>query len=222
MTKVLGPGRLLPLLCALIVLFLLYPWMVELGHVRFFRFVFIGVLALAAYSVGGTPRHLWKAIALGVPAALGQLAAFARPDGIAPLISTLLGLLFLAFITAVVFQSVVAKGRVTNDKIAGAISVYLLLGLLWALLYGIVATLDPDAFRVPADIAFQPNATGGEYAFIYYSFVTLTALGYGEITPATPWGQSLAWMEAVTGQLFIAILVARLVALHILHADRDP
>ncbi|MCP4200869.1 MAG: two pore domain potassium channel family protein [bacterium] len=215
--RLLAPGKLLPLLISLVALFVLYPIMVELERVRFFRFGMVMVLILAVYSIGGSRWHLWAAALLGAPAGVAQIAAFAEPQGSAPLVATMLGLAFLIFTTVVVFTSVLRSGPVTGDKIAGAIAVYLLLGLIWALLYGLVAIIDPASFRLPADLVFDTGIPGSEYAFIYYSFVTLTTLGYGEISPANHWSQTFAWMEAVTGQLFLAILIARMVGLHIAH-----
>ncbi len=213
-------GRHLPLLLALSALFLLYPLMVELGHLRFFRFVFVMVLVFAGYSLGGEKKHLWIAVALGGPAAIGQLVAFAAPGGKAPVVATVLALLFMAYTTAVVMRSVLEPGRVTGDKIAGAISAYLLLGLLWAIAGGLLELLVPGSFNSPAAIDLDSGAAA-EYAFIYYSFTTLTTLGYGDITPANPWSETLAWTEAVVGQLFIAILIARLVGLHIYHSTTE-
>ncbi len=215
------PGSLFPLLIALVALFLLYPLMIELGGMQYFRFGFVLVLALAAYSVGRSRKHLWTAILLGVPAAVGQLVVYARPEGRTPLVALVIAFVFLAYTTVVVFCSVVRAGRVTADKIAGAVSVYLLLGLLWALLYALVSMLDPGAFRLPPGLVLEPGTSGGEYAFIYYSFVTLTTLGYGEISPTSHWSQAFAWMEAVTGQLFLAILIARLVGLHLADGARQ-
>ena len=249
MTRLLlAPGRRLPLLLALVALFLLYPLAVELDRLRLFRFVFVGVLALATYSLGGRRKHLVTALVLGVPAALGQVVAYVLPEvmgtGVAGVLcavlegraraegvncmtveaslvaETVLAFVFTSYVTAVVMRSVLAAGPVTSDKIAGAISAYLLLGLVWAIAFGMLELLVPGSFRTPQGMVFEPG-NRAEYAFIYYSFVTLTTLGYGEITPANPWGQTLAWTEAVVGQLFLAILIARLVALHIQHSRPD-
>lgn len=209
-------GRHFPFLISLAVLFLLYPVMVELDIVRLFRLAFALVLVSAVYTLGGTRRHLITALALGVPAMLAQLVVYTFPGRLTLVVGTIFGLAFLGYTTVVILGSVLRPGRVTGDKIAGAIAVYLLLGLLWALLYGVIAAAQPGAFRAPEDLRLgEALGTGAEYAFIYYSFVTLTTLGYGEISPALPLSRSFAWMEAVTGQLFLAILIARLVALHI-------
>jgi hypothetical protein len=117
----------------------------------------------------------------------------------------------------VILRSVLEAGPVTGDRIAGAVVVYLLLGLVWMLIYALIAILHPDGFRLPGDLVDQLGE-GGEFTFLFFSFVTLTTLGYGDITPLTPAGQTAAWLEAATGQLYLTILVARLVALHIAHS----
>lgn len=214
--RLLSPGKHLPLLLALVALFLLYPAMVEGSRLRLFRFGFAGVLVLSVYSLGRRRRQLWTAALLGLPAVAGQLVAYAVPDsGLLPMVAASLGLLFLAYTTVVVSRSVLAVGPVTGDKIAGAVSVYLLLGLIWAFLYGLLAMAAPASFRWPDDLAGEPGHGQGESAFIYFSFATLSTLGYGDISPASHWSQTFAWMEAVTGQLFLAILIARLVGLQV-------
>ena len=220
MNRLFAPGRHFPLLIALGALFLLYPLMVELERLRLFRFGFVLVLALAAYSLGGHRKHLWTALLLGAPAAGGQVAAFVAPDGLAPLVATLFALLFMVYTLAVVMGSVLARGPVTRDKLAGAISAYLLLGLVFAIAGGLVEMFVPGSFRTPDDLTLSPGGVT-EFAFIYFSFTTLTTLGYGDITPANHWSQTVAWVEAVVGQLFLAILIARLVGLHIYHSTSD-
>jgi hypothetical protein len=112
----------------------------------------------------------------------------------------------------VILMLVVRRGPVTRQRIEGAIAVYVLLGLTWAQAYELLALLDPGAFA---------GAVGGQTSpsWVYYSFVTLTTMGYGDITPLNPVARSLAILEALTGQLYLAILVARLVSLE-LHSRR--
>ena len=91
----------------------------------------------------------------------------------------------------------------------GAGAVYLLLGLTWASAYELLHILRPEVWTGAASEAPVSQT------WIYYSFVTLTTMGYGDITPVHPVARSLAILEAVTGQLYLAITLARLVALHI-------
>lgn len=125
---------------------------------------------------------------------------------------------FLALAAGAILYDVVGESRVTLDKIFGAICVYLLIAFVWWLLYGIALLLDPLAFRTalpPVDLTHQL----AELA--YFSCVTLTTLGYGDVVPISPAARALASVEALIGQLYLTVLVARLVSLHIAHGTRD-
>jgi hypothetical protein len=100
-------------------------------------------------------------------------------------------------------------GPVNVHRIQGAVAAYLLFGLTWAAAYQLVAALAPGAFA-----SAQPLAVQDPRVWTYYSFVTLTTMGYGDVTPVHPAARSLALMEALTGQLYPAVLLARLVSLH--------
>jgi hypothetical protein len=110
------------------------------------------------------------------------------------------------FLTVVLVQTLRA-GPVTFHRIQGSIAAYLLLGVLWAHAYALLHSLRADAF------SGVRSAADGPRAFLYYSFVTLTTVGYGDVLPVHPAARSLAMLEAVTGPLYLAILVARLVSL---------
>ncbi len=204
------------LLLSLIVLFVLYPISVELGVVHFYRLVFVVVLILASISLGTTKGHRRLGVGLGVPAIVLQVVAFSAPSRVSLLIAAIATLLFIGFVIVIVYRTVMASGRVTVDKLASAVNVYLLLGLAWAIVYGVIASFDYTAFAGNA-IDFQTLeeyvSFGAEFVFIYFSFVTLTTLGYGDILPMTSVAQTAAWMEAVVGQLFVAVTLARLVGM---------
>ena len=212
--------RYVPLLIALLLGLAIYPIAVEAGLARWFRLGLMLMLAVSAYAVSGRPRVLITALTLGLPAIVAQAGAVALPGRTSLLIAACFAFLFLAFVTLVIFGSVLSPGKVTRDKIAGAISVYLLLGMVWALLYIALAIARPGSFHLPEAVALGLGG-GSEHSFFYFSFTTLTTLGYGDITPASPVSQTLAWLEAVVGQLYLAILVARLVGLHIVHSGQD-
>jgi hypothetical protein len=204
------------LLFSLIVLFVLYPIMVELGAVRFYRLAFVIELILASVGLAATKANRRKAVVLGIPAILLQIVAFSSPTRFSLLIAAIATLLFIGFVIAIVYGAVMARGRVTVDKLAAAVNVYLLLGLAWAIVYGVIASFEGAAFSANA-INFHTLeeyvSLGAEFFFIYFSFVTLTTLGYGDMVPMTPTAQTAAWMEAVVGQLFVAVTLARLVGM---------
>ena len=116
-------------------------------------------------------------------------------------------LLSLLLFLVVVLGQTLRAGPITFHRIQGAVAAYLLLGILWANAYALLAHLRPGAFSGPLSPADGPRA------FFYFSFVTLTTVGYGDVLPVHPAARSLAMLEAVTGPLYLAILVARLVSL---------
>jgi hypothetical protein len=125
-------------------------------------------------------------------------------------------LVFCGVLALVVLVQVFREGPITAHRIRGAVAVYLLLGLGWAFAYRLVAIARPDAFAFPAGTAV---AQGEDHTWrlVYFSFVTLTTVGYGDITAAHPVARSLVVCEALVGQLFPAILLARLVSMEIYH-----
>ncbi|MEH6590404.1 MAG: potassium channel family protein [Halioglobus sp.] len=119
----------------------------------------------------------------------------------------LLILLFLCSTIVIAARQVLFTGNIDGNKIVGAIVIYLLIGLSWAFVYLLVEELFPGSINGLNHASWQDNLD----TVIYYSFVTLTALGYGDITPAMPLSRFLAYTEAVVGQFYLAILVASLI-----------
>jgi voltage-gated potassium channel Kch len=101
---------------------------------------------------------------------------------------------------------------VTFGVLCAAVSTYLMLGLGWAMAYVLIASLNPTAFAT-SDHSMGPNTMTGFNAF-YFSFVTLSTVGYGDIVPVSRPARLLAALEATTGTLFVAMLIARLVSMH--------
>lgn len=118
------------------------------------------------------------------------------------------GLLAVALLIVIVGVRVFAGGFVSADRIMGAVVLYLMLGLTWAIGYEIVSIHVTDAF------AGGKVSDAGPDQWVYFSFVTLTTVGYGDITPVARAARSLAALEALVGQLYPAIILARLVSLH--------
>jgi hypothetical protein len=115
----------------------------------------------------------------------------------------------IAVIAIVLLTQIFRPGRVTQVRIQGAIAVYLLFGIVWAHAYHITAILHPGSF------AFQAGELSTVADWVYYSFVTLTTVGYGDITPTAQISRTLAVAEALVGQLYLAVMLARLVAMEI-------
>ena len=123
-------------------------------------------------------------------------------------------LLSLLLFLAVVLGRTLREGPVTGHRLLGGVAAYLLLGVIWAYAYALVAELAPGAFSGPV------SASDGPRVWFYFSFVTLATVGYGDVLPVHPVARSLATLEAVTGSLYLAILIARLVSQAVTHPDR--
>ena len=136
----------------------------------------------------------------------------------------LLEILFLGYVTVVLLKHLFRAERVSFDTICASICAYLLLATIWAMVYSVLDVMQPGSFV----FAFVEAGQGSLMRFgdeksvysLYFSVVTMTTLGYGDIVPTSPAAQMLAAVEALTGQLYLAVLVARLVGLHIAQSMR--
>lgn len=124
--------------------------------------------------------------------------------------------IFFALTAVMILVAVVLDHMATRQAVYGAICTYLLMGLAWAHGYQLIERIETDAFefahRRPGIQLSDGTVTTAAGQMTYYSFVTLTTLGFGDILPRGPIAETATWMEAVTGQLFIAILIARLIS----------
>lgn len=129
----------------------------------------------------------------------------------------LIGALFLFLVANTILRTVLRQPRVTADAIYGAVSVYLLLGLIFAFGFSFLYAMDPSALAMVSEPPRGLDSVHQLSTFVYYSFVTLTTLGYGDVTPISALARSVALLEAVLGQLYLVVLIARLVGLQIAH-----
>lgn len=132
--------------------------------------------------------------------------------------------LFFGFITWNQLRGVLRLKEITGEAISMAISVYLLLGFTWGFVYDVIYQLQPSAFSLNG-VPSAPLVGRGHPVFpvlSYFSFITLTSIGYGDIAPVTLQARFVAMAEGVTGQFFLAVLVARLVSMQILRMTAQP
>jgi hypothetical protein len=194
----------------LIVMILLYPlYDDESGSLALMLLLNSVTISLAIYAASEDTRHFVILLWIGLPLlALGFLISRLEPDSTAFRIAIETGLVaLLLFYTIAIYYlfRYVSRGqRVNRDKLFAGLSIYLLLGFAWASMYAVLAVQDPAAFS-----ASNEDSRG---SVVYYSFVTLTTLGFGDITPVSGRAKSLSILEAITGVLFLATFVARLVA----------
>ncbi len=208
----------------LILLFLLAMIDPVLTHFGEYGFNFLDVLftislLVALYSISGNRRILLAGILLLAPVFILGWTDYARDEYFMRIIQFTFGMGFLGFVAASILIHIVAEETVTIDLIYGSACVYFLIGFTWSIGYGLIELLLPGSFSISGHVLTRADYSG-HYGFLnenlsYYSFVTLTTLGYGDIVPVTPPAKAASTLEAIAGQLYIALLVARLVGLYI-------
>src|SRR6266436_1645876 len=177
----------------------------------------------ASYCTGRSPdlcafhrrtrrRTLAVALALAVPALTARWINHFWPDLVHPSVFLICALLLLAFVIAHLLHFILQAPVVTVEVLCASVSVYLMLGLMWTVAYWLVDQLTPGG-------AFSFNTSRGAQSMngftgFYFSFITLSTVGYGDITPVSRAARWLAAMEAMTGLLYVAVLIARLVSLY--------
>lgn len=129
------------------------------------------------------------------------------PDAAIRLVPNIVSIIVFSYIVAVIFLYLIRQEEVTADMIMAAASEYMLIGIMFSYIYSLIEAVYPGSFNLQ-------SSQGDPSVFFYFSFVTLTTTGYGDILPVSVQARSFAILEQVTGQLFVAVLVARLVGLY--------
>lgn len=208
------------LLLALLVFLVVIPIAKDLGFIsgQVARVVmFPWLLAFGVWSLKGFGKFYYAGIGLAmVGVILGVLSAISPGNDYAmPAFATALGFTIVA--VWCIGHHVVIGDEVSGNRLVGAISLYLLLGVVWAITYALVEMLNPGSF-----VGFSESLNRGwSNEWLYFSFVTMTTLGYGDLAPISATARTIAYLQAVFGQFYIAILVAGLVSAYISERSRD-
>lgn len=206
-------GRFLYLFLAQVALIVLYPYVDTAGWpLIVFRLLSALTFVAALYAVCDVRRHWLTGLALALPAGIFNTIAALHPDAQIQFLGYACAFVFLLFTLVTLLRVVVCAREITSDTLYGAISVYLLMAIVWAFAYVMLSQLQPGALS--ADAARHPHHAIDWSDCIFFSFVTLTSTGYGDIAPVTAQARSLASLEAVSGTMYMAVLVARLVGVY--------
>jgi hypothetical protein len=174
---------------------------------------FVSALGLIGglFLMSGSPAVVLAMLAAFIMAGTSAVSRLSAPSVLDVYLFAGSLLIMGATLAAVVARTVFAPGRVTHHRIIGAILVYLSLAVIFTALFTMIGLLVPNAF---SGMSFEDNPALASKV-IYFSFVTLTSTGYGDVFPVHPVARSLCNLETIIGQLYPATLLARLVSLEI-------
>jgi len=204
-------GRFLFLLISLLCFLVVSPLLSGFLGIRVLLDIFLTAIFITALYTFSRKKHL---LLIGTLLALPMVAATWSTYFVKiPLIyltGQCFGIVFIAFMVVTILSFIFKQYKITLDVINGTVVVYLLIAIMWSFIFRVIEVLQPGSFTITQGLGEETRLT-----FIYYSIVTITTLGYGDITPVTDVAQSFSALEAIVGQIYLVVLVARLVGIHI-------
>ena len=213
-------GRFTVLLCALVIFICMLPFISEKGFgITALRYGTSLLLLAAVYSVSERRWHLVLAVVLAIPAVIAQMIHELLGAHGTLMLRMGISAVFLTYIIILISFFLLKQNQVSADMILGAINIYLLFAITFMFLHAFVEVVKPGSYLYQGDsltaVLKGHHELHALSFLLYFSVVTLTTLGYGDIAPAMPAARLLCSLEAVIGQLFVAVFIARMVAIHI-------
>jgi hypothetical protein len=191
---------------------------------RLYDYMVAAILVLALIETAATPRTRLLALIIGIPA-IGARLMYAETADSSIIGGGVLTLnaVFFVYLIWNLLHDLLKGNRSTSERVFGALTAYLCIGMVFALFYAHAFYRDPSSFKIPADLMPAGPYTEAMMmpVFTYFSFVTMTTLGYGDFVPLTEHTRSLAWMEAMIGQLYLAVMVGGLVGVAFAEAAKQ-
>ncbi|WP_165904987.1 two pore domain potassium channel family protein [Parashewanella curva] len=198
------------MLTTILLMIAFIPFSVYLPYSGYFISIIMSVFLLfAVYTVSQNKRTFLIGVFLAVPTFISSWALNITNSEDAIFINNVTNIIFIGFITLVLMNVVFKAKKITGDIIAGSICIYLLLGFLWSFIYVLCDLIVPNSFTM------KSNSIDSRYDYFYFSFVTLTSLGYGDISPNNAFSETFAMLEAIVGQIYLTVMVAWLVGVHV-------
>jgi uncharacterized membrane protein len=211
----------LPYLAAVLFVLLFVAWpLVDVGLLMrpLLGMVFLAISLTGLFVLGAPGRFVPVVLTLGGIVFALQTTMLVWPSDTVAILNEVAAELFALALCGVLLSRVMGPGRVTPNRIVGAVVVYLLFAVQFAFLYALIERLSSGAFVMGQ----EPSASSWTgWRFFYLSMITLSSLGLSDITPVHPFARSLVMLEALLGQLYTTVLLARLVSLEVAHRIRN-
>ena len=209
--RVIFKSRFLFLLVFLLMLIAIQPLDEAIGEFGILLdIITMAILASAIFAISHKKNHMIAAVLLAAPMVVFVWAYKLYESTWMLALNSICGVAFFGFIIVIILKFIFSRDEIEKDLIAGAAVVYLLIAVIWTHLYRLIDLVHPGSFSIAESQTMDYVAP-----FVYYSFVTMTTLGYGDIFPVTTAAKSSVILEAIIGQLYLVIMVAWLVGVHI-------
>ena len=204
-------SRFLGVLVSFLFYFAVAPLLGDFHGLRILTDIFFSAILLSGvFAVSRIRYQMVIATALALPMIVAVWISRFAPSTSLLLIGNIFGILFFGYTAFLILSFIFRAPRVSQDMIFAAIVVYFFLGLFWAGIYSVLEILAPGAFNIKTGSAESISS-----GFVYFSYTTLTTLGYGDIVPVSSPARSFANLEAIIGQLYLAVMIARLVGVYV-------
>ncbi|MFO7619830.1 MAG: ion channel [Bacteroidales bacterium] len=209
-------GRFSILLISIILLFALHPFLEGFVKIKILTDIFFSLILLSAiYTVSEKRRTFLTGLVLAISYLIFIWSTYLVSVPSVRVLSQLFGAFFTGYILVFILTFIARQQNVTVEVIKAAVCGYFFLGLMWSFIYLFMESYQPGSFQI------AQGGTGDQGIFIYFSFITMTTVGYGDTIPVSNAARSLAVLEAVMGQLYLAVTIARLVGIHISQGLQD-
>ena len=208
-------GRSLPMMVSLFLLLLFYPLFEDPANELPSwpaRILFSIIPVMGVLSLHTRRWSLYFIMGLGAIVFVMEWLPFGMLDkrpGAVIWVESITGIVFFCFCTALIIRSVFIRDDLKDHPVYGGITAYLLLGITFALIYSLINAVDPGSFHLHDSLQREGILPWGD--LLYFSFATLTTLGYGDVTPVNSFARALSVVQATAGVLYVAVLIAQLV-----------
>jgi len=207
--------RIVFLLAAIVGLILGKPLLADFFPYRFIPDALLTIIFVAAiHAIGQKRKHIYVSLGLVVPLFAAVWSYYWLKNAEIVMVGQIFGILFTGYAISCLIRFIFSEKEVTKEVIYASVVVYLLLAITWAFAYLILEFFQRGSFTYPAEQ--MPDF----FHFLYFSCVTITTLGYGDVLPLTQEASALVILEAITGQMYLVVVVAWLVGMHVSHRSR--
>lgn len=202
------------LLCCLVLLFIFRPYSRGPTYLFIWKTLLIATLLAAIFNCNHQRVVRWAVFLLAIPPLIFAWLVGEEPSTSLIFVNALATILFLVVCTSSIIYDAVLKPRVTAETLKGVVCAYFLIGFMFAYIYFLINYLIPSSFFAREEILQMFSFAHYLSEMVYFSFITLLTIGFGDVTPAKDVAQTFVIIEGIIGQFYIAILVSRLVSLY--------